>query len=68
MASHRDRDGKQSAALRRITLWVPDTRAPGFAKECRRQSLLIAKRESGNRSLDFLDKAARDIEGWTGIA
>ncbi|MGH7212624.1 MAG: antitoxin MazE family protein [Acetobacteraceae bacterium] len=32
----------RAAGLRPVQLWVPDTSAPGFAEECRRQSLLIA--------------------------
>lgn len=31
----------RAAGLRPIQIWVPDTRAPGFADECRRQSDLI---------------------------
>jgi len=55
----------QSKGMRQVNLWVPDTRSPRFAKECRRQSLLIAKAERGDRSLAFLDQAAAEIEGWT---
>jgi len=32
-----------AAGLRSIQIWVPDTRAPGFAAECRRQCELLAK-------------------------
>jgi Protein of unknown function (DUF3018) len=42
------RVAKRRAALRRaglrpIQIWVPDTRVPGFAAECSRQSRLIAR-------------------------
>jgi hypothetical protein len=37
-----------------VQIWVPDTRAPGFAEECRRQCLLLA--EAGN-----ID---RDVDAW----
>ena len=30
------------AGLRPVQIWVPDTRRPGFAEECRRQSLSLA--------------------------
>jgi hypothetical protein len=32
----------RKAGLRPIQIWVPDTRVPGFAAECSRQSRLIA--------------------------
>ena len=37
------RDGLRGAGLRPIQIWVPDTRQPGFAAECRRQSLVVAR-------------------------
>jgi len=36
------RERLRAAGLRPIQLWVPDTRAPGFAAECRRQSATLA--------------------------
>jgi hypothetical protein len=35
------RDKMRAAGLRPIQIWVPDTRAPGFADECRRQCEII---------------------------
>ncbi len=35
------RDRMRGAGLRPIQLWVPDTRAAGFAEECRRQSATL---------------------------
>lgn len=32
---------KRAAGLRLMQLWVPDTRSPVFAAECRRQSALL---------------------------
>ncbi len=53
------------AGLRLVQLWVPDTRAPDFAGECRRQSLEAVANVNLERDvLDWAD-AARDIEGWT---
>ena len=53
----------RAQGFRPIQLWVPDTRSPKFAAECRRQSLSIAHNpESGVES--FLEAAARQIEGW----
>ena len=34
------RDALRRAGLRPVQLWVPDTRRPNFAEECRRQSAL----------------------------
>jgi hypothetical protein len=44
--STRDRVARRRSKLRALglrpaQLWVPDTSAPGFAEECRRQSQLI---------------------------
>jgi hypothetical protein len=39
--AHRERLRRQG--LRPIEVWVPDVRAPGFAAEAHRQSLLVAE-------------------------
>jgi hypothetical protein len=36
-------------------MWVPDTRAPGFAEEARRQSLLIAESAQDEDDQAFID-------------
>lgn len=60
------RDALRSAGLRPVQIWVPDTRKPDFAEECKRQVLTAAKSDIGNSELsDWLDKAASDIGGWT---
>jgi len=33
----------RAAGLRPVQIWIPDTRAPGFAAEARRQSELIGR-------------------------
>lgn len=50
--------------FRQLNLWVPDTRSPRFAEECRRQSRLAAEHDRANEVMDLLEEAARDIEGW----
>jgi hypothetical protein len=50
--------------LRPVQIWVPDTRRPGFAAECLRQSLLIRKDPQEKETLDWL-AAIADTEGWT---
>ncbi len=57
----------REAGLRPVQIWVPDTRRPGFAEECRRQSRLAAASDLGDPDLAaFLDGALADVEGWTG--
>jgi len=50
--------------LRPLQIWVPDTRSPKFAAECRRQSLLAAQQLSEQEIMDFME-AAQDTDGWT---
>lgn len=53
----------RAQGFRPIQLWVPDSRSPEFAAECRRQSLSIAPGPEGDIE-SFLDVAAQEIEGW----
>lgn len=63
----RHRDSLRAAGLRPLQIWVPDTRRPGFAEECRRQSRLAAIADAADPDqLAFLDAALDDVEGWTG--
>ncbi|MBK6616882.1 MAG: antitoxin MazE family protein [Nitrosomonas sp.] len=60
------RDALRMAGLRPVQIWVPDTRHPGFAEECRRQSLLVAQADSADMPMQqFMDDALADAEGWT---
>ena len=60
------RDALRRAGLRPVQLWVPDTRRPGFAEECRRQSRLAAQADLADTELlRFLDEALADVDGWT---
>jgi hypothetical protein len=57
----------REAGLRPVQIWVPDTRRPGFAEECRRQSRLAAASDLADPDLaNFLDVALAETEGWTG--
>jgi hypothetical protein len=52
-----------AAGLRPVQIWVPDTRRPGFAAECHRQSVQTALADAGDRDLqDFLDTALGDLD------
>ena len=56
------RDALRAQGLRPVQIWVPDTRAPGFAEECARQAAIV---DAANRAdpelMDFLDAAAADL-------
>ena len=59
------RDKHRAAGLRPVQLWVPDTRAPGFAEEMRRQCALLAAAEAtpeGREEAAFWEVLA--AEAW----
>ena len=61
VAKHR---GKMSrAGMRPIQIWVPDTRKPAFARECRRQSLSLVGDPKEREILTFIEETT-DTEGW----
>ena len=61
------RDALRMAGLRPVQIWVPDTRRPDFAEECRRQCLLVAQSDSAEMGLrQCIDAALRDLDGSTG--
>jgi len=52
----------RAAGLRPVQIWIPDTRRPGFAAECHRQSIQAALADAGDHDLqDFLDAALGDL-------
>lgn len=57
------RDALRAAGLRPVQIWVPDMRRPGFADECRRQSLAVAAADATDPDLDaFLEAALADLD------
>ena len=59
------RDAMRAAGLRPVQIWVPDTRRPGFAAECRRQSALVAQADQLDTDLsDFMDAAVAVLDEW----
>jgi hypothetical protein len=55
----RHRERLRASGLRPLQIWVPDTRAPGFAAECRRQVERVnAMADTERETLDFIDAAA----------
>ncbi len=60
------RDALRKARLRPVQIWVPDTRRPDFAAECRRQSRLVAQTDLAESDMQrFIEDALPDLEGWT---
>jgi len=60
------RDALRMAGLRPVQIWVPDTRRPNFAEECRRQSRLAAEADKADTDIQhFMDEALVDLDGWT---
>ena len=58
------RSALRMAGLRPVQIWVPDTRRPDFAAECKRQSQLVSQADSADTDLlDFMDGALFDIDG-----
>lgn len=61
------RDAMRAAGLRPVQIWVPDTRRPDFAEECRRQAHIVAAADAADRDLDaFIDAALTDLDDGTG--
>ncbi len=56
------RENLRASGLRPVQIWVPDTRRPGFAEECHRQSRLVAAADAADSDLlNFLDEALADL-------
>lgn len=60
------RNAMRMAGLRPVQIWVPDTRRPDFAEECRRQCRLAAQAEMADADIQqLMDEALADVDGWT---
>ena len=59
------REVLRAQGLRPVQIWVPDTRAEGFAESCARQTALAAAADRADPGLmSFLDAALRDLGDW----
>ena len=52
----RYRDSLRRQGLRPLQIWVPDTRAPGFDEEARRQSRAVAAAREDRDVNDFIER------------
>ena len=56
----------RASGLRPLQIWVPDTRRPGFAEECRRQALVVARADLDDPDLEaFMEASLADADDWT---
>jgi hypothetical protein len=57
------RTALRDAGLRPLQIWVPDTRIPGFAEECRRQGQRVAEADAADPDLrGFIDTAWAELD------
>lgn len=61
---NRSRARRRAKGLRPVRRGMPDTRRPGFADACRRQSLVVAASPGERELLHWSQEAASTIEGW----
>lgn len=60
------RNALRMAGLRPVQIWVPDTRRPDFAAECKRQSQLASQSDmADSEMMDFMDETLSHVDGWT---
>ena len=59
----RHRARLRARGLRPLQVWVPDTRAPGFSEEARRQALAVARSEHAEADQAFIDAISETSVG-----
>ncbi len=62
--TRRYRERMRAQGFRQVNLWLPDTRSPAFAKECKRQSRLASQPDKDDGITGLLDDALHEIDGW----
>lgn len=50
----------RAQGLRPVQIWVPDVRAPQFAEEAHRQSVLVATAAASADDMDFVEAISED--------
>jgi len=53
----------RKAGLRPVQIWVPDSRRPGFAEQCRRQSRSLRDDSQETEVVEWLNQVA-DRDDW----
>jgi hypothetical protein len=64
----RRRDRLRAQGLRPIQIWVPDTRAPGFAAECARQMQNVINAETPESRAEDAAWFALSVDAWDNLA
>ena len=62
----RHRSHLRAQGLRPVQIWIPDTRAPGFREEARRQCLAVNEADRRDGVMDFLESIEDDVFGEPG--
>lgn len=62
----RHRHHLRAQGMRPVQIWVPDTRAPGFQEEARRQCLAANEADRRDGTMDFLESIEDDVFGEPG--
>lgn len=52
----------RAQGLRPVQIWVPDVRAPGFADEAHRQSVMVGAADRQGNDQDFIEAISVDWE------
>lgn len=50
----------RAQGLRPVQIWVPDVRAPQFAEEAHRQSVLVASATGSAEDMEFVEAISED--------
>lgn len=58
-------DKLKAAGSRPVQIWAPDTRAPGFAQECARQSRMIEAASGRDDIAHDAWSGVTDTSDWT---
>ncbi|WP_298013210.1 antitoxin MazE-like protein [uncultured Castellaniella sp.] len=53
-----------SNGMRRLQIWVPDTRDAGYATQVKAQCVALKHDAAEQDALAFAEAAAHDIESW----
>lgn len=62
---NKHRAALRMSGLRPVQIWVPDTRRPNFAEECRRQSALATRSDAQDAGMErLMDQSASELDGW----
>ena len=55
----------KAMGLKRVRIWVPDTRSPKFAEYLRRQAEAAAVSDNSDEELScWMDSAVADVDQW----